>query len=590
MNGFSKRCVAISFALIGIVDLSRAEDSSVDFVSPTPVVPAAEWPAYRRDPGLTGFSPLVGGVATAPHPRWTYDLGGVNTHTERPHLADVNGDDRDELLRVPADRIICQNVPGDRLWETGPLAHPQIVQIRDFAGDGTRGILVAACNGVEHHSYIVSGVTGNATLLYTYGNAFGRYERFGRILPDVPGEQLCAWWSGDTAKRFGGNAQRGVGYLWSFENGVDAPRQRFHVEEEGTIYAPLHLFADMDGDGRTDMVMISHEAMWVYDLASGKRLAHSSWGPQIRTYWAATAAISLADDELPSLLMINPMIPGVQVVTQNGTTSQSRWKRVVGDEEDQYQTKVRIDRGAPDPFIDLDDDGEIEILAAVTNEHSDEKMHLVIFGADKGERIYDQADQTVLTIDDLDGAAPPEVLLREGTDTLRICNWNGRTFIDRRRATLVTPLLKPALPEGSLTRAVGARSSGINMPLWRERPNSDLFLLQFADDLWSCRLTADTFEQVQKIATHEASQAVSPPDDYAWDGSQVTVTENDVSRITYTVPQRQTYSSGPPIVGKLGDGMWIVAREHSDALVSLPEMVRTDRFWSKIHCRPTESA
>ncbi|MBC8353821.1 MAG: hypothetical protein H8E66_17615 [Planctomycetes bacterium] len=186
-------------------------------------VPAAVWPAYRRDPGLTGFSPLVGGLAEAPRKRWTHDLGGTSTSTEQVQLVDVNGDGCDELLRVLADRLVCQNVRGDELWETHELAQPQVIQIRDFAGDGTRGLLIASSTGVAHHRYMVSGTTGNASLLYTCGNVFGRYERFGKILTGVPGEQLCAWWSGDSEKRIGGSAARGVGYLWSFEDGVDVP-------------------------------------------------------------------------------------------------------------------------------------------------------------------------------------------------------------------------------------------------------------------------------------------------------------------------------------------------------------------------------
>jgi len=411
--------------LAGFVDVSTGQEPVRGLRLTSSAVPAAEWPAYRRDPGLTGFSPLVGGLAEAPHKRWTHDLGGASASTEQVQLVDVNGDGRDELLRVLADRLICQNVHGGKLWETLELTRPHVIQIRDFAGDGTRGLLIASSTGVAHHRYMVSGTTGKAALLYSCGNVFGRYERFGHILAGIPGEQLCAWWSGDSDKRFGGSAARGVGYLWSFENGVDAPTLRFHAEEEGTIYAPLHLFADMDGNGHTDMVMISHEAMWVYDLSSGEKMMQTTWGPQIRTYWAATAAMPLTCGELPSLLMINPMIPGVQVVTQDGKTARSKWKRLVGDAEDQYQTKVKIDRAAPDPFIDLDGDGEIEILAAVTNEHADEKVHLVIFGANEGERVYDEADQTVLTVDDFDGVDPPEILLREGKSSLRICNWTG---------------------------------------------------------------------------------------------------------------------------------------------------------------------
>ncbi len=562
--------VVAAVVTAGLVGGSTAQDSVRDLRQTSSAVSAAEWPAYRRDPGLTGFSPLSGGLAEAPHKRWTSDLGGASASTEQAQLVDVNGDGRDELLRVLPDRLICQSVQGDSIWETQQFSQPQVIQIRDFAGDGTRGLLIASSTGVAHHRYMVSGTTGDATLLYSCENVFGRYERFGKILPGVPGEQLCAWWSGDSEKRFGGSDQRGVGYLWSFEDGVDAPKVRFHAEEEGTIYAPLHLFADMNGDGQTDMVMISHEAMWVYDLSSGEKTMQMTWGPQIRTYWAATAAMPLAEGELPSLLMINPMIPGVQVVTQDGKTAQSQWKRVVGDVENQYQSQVKIDRAAPDPFIDLDGDGEVEILAAVTNEHADKKVHLVIFGANDGERVYDEADQTVLTVDDLDGVDPPEILLREGKNVLRICNWTGEGFIDRWHGEDVTPLVMPAPLEGHLARAVGARSSSVNMPLWRDHPGSRAFLMRFPDGVWSCRLTSDSLEQIQRVENHAAlNPAAVPSRDYSWDGLQLTVVENGADRVSYQVPRQQAYAATPPIIGMFGDSMRVVIREFSGALISL---------------------
>ena len=59
--------------------------------------------------------------------------------------------------------------------------------------------------------------------------------------------------------------------------------------------------------------------MW--DLEAGELKYHHNWGPEIRTYWAQRAAIALKPDARPSLLMINPMLPGVQVVTQDGRSA-----------------------------------------------------------------------------------------------------------------------------------------------------------------------------------------------------------------------------------------------------------------------------
>ena len=558
----------LGLLVVGLAVVVSAEEAATNGRLPTAA--AGEWPSYRRDAGLTGFSPLRGGLQLRPARQWSCDLGGATRNVEQVRLVDLNGDGHEELLRVLGDQLICQTVQGQRLWESESLPQLQLVLIRDFAGDGTRGLLVSSSDGVEHRRYLISGVSGKATFLYACANVFGRYERHGKLLAGVPGEQLCAWWSGDSTTKFGGNTALGRGYLWSFEKGLDSPNLRFQASEEGTIYAPLQLIADMNGDGGADMVMISHEAMWVYDLASGRRLMQSSWGPSIRTYWAATAAIPLDEGELPSLLMINPFIPGVQVVTQDGTTARSKWKKVVGDTENQYQAKVKIDRAAPDPFIDLDGDGQVEILAAVTNEHGDDKNHLVVFGSRTGARLFDGADLRVLTVDELDGETPREVVLREGQDLLRICNWDGAKWVERWRGREVQPLIQPMPPEGRLTRAIGARSTGRNMPLWRDEAEENLFLLRFPDGVWACCLTPDKLKKVRSVTRHAALGPASPARrNYTWDQGRLVVFEKGSRRVTYEIPTRPSYAATPPVIGSLGGQTRIVAREFSGALVSL---------------------
>ena len=578
-GGYERRLMArlhrsrlrlLAYLLLPLTGLALGNQSGADD-------PGDLWPRYRHDAGLTGFSPLKGGLGEAPKILWTVDLGGPSIAAEQVRLEDIDGDDQDELLRILPDRLICQDVRGRKLWETEGLSNPVVRDVRDFAGDGTRGLLLTTDTGTESQIYIVSGKTGKKSLLYTMQNAFGGGERIGHLLSGVAGEQICAWWSGSTPG--GGHLgpdQVGKGYVWSFEKGVDNPTSRFEAEEFGVIYAPLHLIADMDGDGRPEMVMISHEQVWLFNLETNKRKAHYFWQPQIRSYMAQVAALPLKPGELPSLLMINRSIPGVEVITQDGKTATRKWKAIVGPAEDQYQPAVEIQGGAPDPFMDLNGDGSIEIIATVLNEHSDNLTHLVLFRADDGKRLYDQPDLSVLATDDLDGDGIPEVLLATTNGGLRITNWNGQDFVDRWSAEKVTPLIVPAPSEGDLARSMGgSRTTGRNMPLWREEAGSSAFLLRFgpvgAPEVWSCELKkGETLAKVNKVEKHQALGNLTPPPakDYTWDGQRLTVKAEASSSVTYEMPVRRKYMPPPALAADLGGQTRVVALDSAGTLFS----------------------
>ena len=63
MSTLPKQCVVVAVVLAGVVGVSRGEESTKGLELGSSRVPADQWPAYRRDAGLTGFSPLVGGTA-----------------------------------------------------------------------------------------------------------------------------------------------------------------------------------------------------------------------------------------------------------------------------------------------------------------------------------------------------------------------------------------------------------------------------------------------------------------------------------------------------------------------------------------------
>src|SRR5437773_2318538 len=115
---------------------------------------------YRRDSALTAVSPLRGGLAEAPEVAWSIDLGGPKTPAERVDVRDVTGDAQDEFLTLSADTVICRDSRGRVLWKLDNFLNANIVDVRDFAGDGSRGVLSTTYLAGKLDTYMISGRTG----------------------------------------------------------------------------------------------------------------------------------------------------------------------------------------------------------------------------------------------------------------------------------------------------------------------------------------------------------------------------------------------------------------------------------------------
>ena len=131
----------------------------------TSFLPGSDWPMYRRDPELTAASPLRGGLGQTPRVVWSVDLGGPHVPVESVVVRDVTGDGQDEFLTLSADTASCRNSRGKMLWTLDNFLHPSIVDVRDFAGDGSRGSLLTTTRAGKVDTYMVNGRTGNATRL-----------------------------------------------------------------------------------------------------------------------------------------------------------------------------------------------------------------------------------------------------------------------------------------------------------------------------------------------------------------------------------------------------------------------------------------
>jgi hypothetical protein len=545
---------------------SADEKKAVATPAATPAS-STDWPTYRHDAGLTGISPLKGGFAQAPTVAWSLNLGGPRQASEQISLRDVTGDGHDELLTVGAETVTCRNALGTVMWKLEGYPSPAIVDVRDYAGDGSLGILLSTYLAGRNETFMVSGRTGKAVSLWVYENNFGGSLRFGKLLPAVKGQQVAATASGAPA----GAAWGGQVWLISFANGLEKPRWNVRQKPVGILYAPKILFADLDADGQAEMVIVSHEEIWTFDTQTGVQKFHAQYSPNIRTYMGTIAAIKLSpQDKHLSLAMINPSIPGLKGVRTDGKTEAKQAWKVVTGKEDQYQGLVQIVPGGTDVVYDLDGDGQYEMVASITNEHNDNKTRLVVFSAKDGKRLTEEDNLKVVSVDDLDGDGKPEVVLQE-QNGFRIARWTGSGFADVWKKAGFEPLVEALPSEGD-----PSRTSGGNPKVRRATAGSKEFVCRFADGDWNCRLATAGLERVAKFVPPTAPPAVAAassssfpdvPGDRPSDAVMSYDATGIVSRIKgrdvfhYVTTAPQTYLAPPPLVADLAGGRKIVVRQ-----------------------------
>src|SRR3954464_7317964 len=133
--------ILAAFALAGCVAAGAV------LASPPEFLPGSDWPSYRHDAGLTGVTPLKGGLGQPPRIAWSIDLGGPRIPSESIQVRDVTGDGLLEILIVGSDTLECRRAMGQRLWRLEGYPSTSVVDVRDYAGDGGRGILVTTTVG-----------------------------------------------------------------------------------------------------------------------------------------------------------------------------------------------------------------------------------------------------------------------------------------------------------------------------------------------------------------------------------------------------------------------------------------------------------
>lgn len=406
----------------------------------------AEWPTIRRTGSLQARSPLKGKI-TDPAVVWKQFIGALESDVV------VEPGNTETQLNLPDDETVSANAA-----DAVPFAEfvPQLP--------------------VEDQNNCANEAN------FAYAD----------ILPEYPGKEKIEFESAFRKSMIDGQWPPCVGRCLAKKDGEWITV--WETEPISDLFIALPLVGDFDGDGAQEIAILPFYQMMLLDARTGK-LKDTCRFTDNRSYGFA-GAYDFNHDGKAEFLIEGDFSKHIDVLGfPDGKKLTRLWTKDI--EPDTFRPK-KILRVAPDPTVDVDGDGQREVVATVFGDDGDGKWHLRFLDAFTGETKFDFPDEMFAAPLDVDGDGVQEVLT---TVT------NG-----------VNPLAKVRV------RSINGGNSQL---LWEhEGANWETWMPNMPPNVRSCAIlgqqtvlsrTADKHAQVVLREAHSPSQAsVSIAD---WDGS-----------------------------------------------------------------------
>jgi len=326
-------------------------------------LPVDDWPRYGHDAALTGRSSLRGQIAT-PRTLWSYPTGG-----------------REWLLEIL------------------PARGPHTLRLE--AG-GSAPVVARKIQAPVRPFY---DLDGSGTLRAPAENY---HERWAKILPNTKGWQRVAWnetWTDQKVCRL---------QLFSYEQGLNQPRLVWQSEPpEATIFQPLNLVSDLDGDGVQEICVAAHYRVMIFDGTTGRKESELRYH-QSRPYgWFGLANV---DGVGPmELITIGDFQSHVDVLNYEPNKPEKerlsvRWRR---DIEQSIEERTKWPQVGPHPVADVAGDGRLELVLNLFNDTGDGQWHAVVLDASNGTTLQDFPRRSVQGTADIDADGKAELFLLE---------------------------------------------------------------------------------------------------------------------------------------------------------------------------------
>ncbi|MBM3879541.1 MAG: hypothetical protein FJ387_07440 [Verrucomicrobia bacterium] len=350
-----------------------------------PPRPSDDWPRYARDAALTGRSAIEGRLSE-PHLAWSCSLAG------RQWLL--------EILPAQGERRLDLNA-GDALAPTTPRTLPAPGP-RQLDLDGTGTLRPAV------ESY---------------------HERWAQILPQVKGWQRVAWnhtWTDQKVCRL---------QLFAYDRGSDQPRLVWQTDPpEATIFQPLNLVYDLDGDGVQEVCVAAHYRVMIFEGTTGRKESELRYHMSRPYGWFGLADVD-ADGQM-ELVTLGDFQSHIDVLNYDPNQPEERrlsvrWRR---DLEPNIDERKKWPQIGPRPLVDVTGDGRPELVLNLFNDTGDGQWHVVVLEASTGQQLRHLPGRFLEGTADLDGDGKAELFLI-GTDGPLALEFGTVELVDVRDPT-----------------------------------------------------------------------------------------------------------------------------------------------------------
>jgi len=324
------------------------------------------WPRYAHDPALTAHSPLHGNIAK-PQTRWSYSAGGRELSVEV-----LPAEGAHPLRFIAKDTAAVTREP--KVPRPGPIA-------LDLDGSGTL-----------------------RPALESY------HERWARILPNVKGLQRVAWshtWTDQKVCRL---------QLFAYDQGFDKPRLVWQTDPpEDTIFQPLNIVYDLDGDGVQEVCVAAHYRVMIFEGTTGRKETELRYH-QSRAYgWFGLADVD--GDGQKELITLGDFQSHIDVLNYEPNKPEDRrlsvrWRR---DLEQNIEERKKWPQIGPRPVADVTGDARPEIVLNLFNDSGDGQWHVVVLNAATGGQLFDLPRQFLQGTGDVEAEGKAELFMI-GTD------------------------------------------------------------------------------------------------------------------------------------------------------------------------------